>query len=42
LNIDLDIEDDVLDMVKNNPKIDTEILSDGTLSMQYRAKYEIR
>jgi hypothetical protein len=32
----------VLDMMKNNPKIDLEESAEGILSFQYRAKYEIR
>ena len=42
LNIDLDIDNDVLDIIKNNPKIDLETAIDGLLSFSYRAKYEIR
>ena len=42
LNIDLDIDNDVLDIIKNNPKIDLETAIDGLLSYSYRAKYEIR
>ena len=42
ININLDIEPAVLDMMKNNSKIDIEESADHVLSFQYRAKYEIR
>ncbi len=42
LNVDLEVEFAVLDMIKNNTKIDMEESTDRVLSFQYRAKYEIR
>jgi hypothetical protein len=41
LNIDLEMEDYVLDMMKSNPKLDFEISKEGIISFQYRDKYII-
>ena len=41
LDIDLELEDYVFDMMKNNPKLDFEWSSDQVCSFQYRDKYRI-
>ena len=35
-------DDDVMNMVRNNPKIDIDLGADNVITLQYRGKYEIR
>lgn len=41
MGIELDVGDDVVNMLRNNPNVDLETGTDGKLSLQYRAKYDI-
>jgi len=41
LDIELEEGDDVINMLRNNPNIDLDTGTDGQLSLQYRAKYEL-
>ena len=41
LNIDLNDDYYLMNMLKSNPKVDMELLDDGSYSFQYRVKYEI-